>query len=199
MPPECKYTADFIFSPACSRCPLLQVCTSTRGEDVCLGHYRPFISVPRITLALFHTTAFSYSLPAVLFFISQRILPISPHFGPKGLGASCLGPGVRVMVNDVLINGCVWVALYLTQLKPYLAKETWGHLNLRFSKASQKREGTYLGLGGIHQPTSGHGHPCWAAAFILAAQPRWLRTGKDGKSNLKEADTTGRTRFEKKN
>lgn len=52
-------------------------------------------------------------------------------------------------------------------------------------------------VGSTNQLPS-HGHPRWAAAFILAAQPRWLRTGKDGKSNLKEADTTGRTRFGKK-
>lgn len=114
------------------------------------------------------------------FFIPQRILPISPHFGPKGLGASCLGPGVRVTVNDVLINSCIWVALYLTQLKPYLAKETWGHLNQRFSKASQKREGTYLGLGGIHQTTSQPWpsplgcsvHPCCTAP-VVENRKRW--------------------------
>lgn len=50
---------------------------------MCLVRYRPFISMPCIALPLFHTSAFSYSLPAIKRIIPQRVLTISPCFVQK--------------------------------------------------------------------------------------------------------------------
>lgn len=155
------------------------MCENTHWAHGCWCHTQQ-------TPAFISFTAFSLTAHTLSLF-SPPLYSVSSHFCPKARRASCQGQVPRrVMVNGSLMK-CWLTALktctsYLTQRKACLANQTQHHLNMWFSKSSQKS---------VTEPISGlmESTNCLLASITQQGKPFTVPFHPDGLLSAADMDT----------